>query len=630
MKKFFLSLSVLALGFMASCQQEELVNEASQTTSSLKVTASLEENTTSRTQLSPFDNGYKVWWSENDAIRVFGSEKGHAKYVVKGGINDVDGSFEFETGDDIWEGNDMFVGVYPHSEATTIEKSENGFKINTVIPTTQAFVAGSFGKDAYPMVAVSEDNDFAFKNIGSIIIVPLNGNAIIKSATLESTKQNIAGAATVTVEAGKWIPTVVDVTNGEKKVVIDCGEEGVILKEKEDTYFCFVMAPGTFEDEELTITFKDSHANSNNPIKLKARTYERSSSFTLKPRTYIPEIAEKTDLWIKAEAKAYANGERMIPAIDNLNFIGWVKDLASRDKDEICSLLKQGARQAALGNYKATYDILGGIPGFTKETKKFEYVGENIQPLQYSYTEYINTLLQEINDIDTADEFVAYINRLTIRYDGIEDELDNTLGTIGDLLGKYESVLNMIDILGILDSIKDINLTKLLLDYSADKDGIMYKFISKVFEYDMIINKVQEALTTVVEKYIEQEKAIIDKENVDSKEEAIALTKGLVIYEAQYDARMGIDKAINATNKENLENLNKGPWGIMKKIIAWEPCVKLFEECNITQVREALLTLCENVEWMISYERIGLVEYEVAPEDYVEEKHWWVRPYPEF
>ena len=232
--------------------------------------------------------------------------------------------------------------------------------------------------------------------------------------------------------------------------------------------------------------------------------------------------------------------------------------------------------------------------------------------------------MQEINDIDTADEFVAYINRLTIRYDGIEDELDNTLGTVGDLLGKYESVINMIDILGILDTIKGINLTKLLLDYSADKDGIIYKFISKVFEYDMIVNKAQEALTTVVEKYIEQEKATIDKENVDSKEEAIALTKGLVIYEAQYDARMGIEKAIYATNKENLENLNKGPWGIMKKIIAWEPCVKLFEECNITQVREALLTLCENVEWMISYERIGLVEYEVAPEDSVENKHWWV------
>ena len=58
MKKIFISLSMLALGFMASCQQEELVSESSQSKSSLEITASLEENIASRTQLSPSENGY--------------------------------------------------------------------------------------------------------------------------------------------------------------------------------------------------------------------------------------------------------------------------------------------------------------------------------------------------------------------------------------------------------------------------------------------------------------------------------------------------------------------------------------------------------------------------------------------
>lgn len=625
MKKVFISLSMLALGFMASCQQEELVNEASQSKSSLEITASLEENIASRTQLSPSENGYKVCWSENDAISVFGSANGHAKYIVTNGIGEENGSFTQEGDDEIWnEENKMFVGVYPHSTTTSIEKSDNGFKIRTVIPTTQAFAAGSVGKDALPMVSVSEDNDFAFKNVGSIIIVPLNGNAKIISATLESKKQNIAGAAIVTVnEADKWAPSV-DVTDGEKKVVIDCGE-GVELKE-ENTNFCFVMAPGTYEDEELSIKFTDAQYN-NFTIKFPAHTYKRSQSTTLLPKEYVAQATEKTDLWIKAIAPAYADAERMIPSIDNLNYIGWIKDLACQDKDELISKFKQAARQAALGNYKATYDILGGIPGFKKETKRFKFVGEDTQKLQFTYTQYLQSLMAEINEIDSADEFVVYLNKLSVRYEGIEHELDNTLGTIGDLFGKYESILDKLDIFNILQSIKDINITKLLLDYASDKDGLIYKTIDKLFEYDMFVNKAQEALTTIVKKYEELENSNIDKDNVNKKEDAIKLTLGIAIGEAQAKAANGIVDAIYAENKANLDNLNKGPWGILKKIIAWEPCVKYFEECNLTQVREVLLTLCENVELMISYEKVGITQYEYAKEDYTPEKQdelWWI------
>lgn len=625
MKKIFISLSMLALGFMASCQQEELVSESSQSKSSLEITASLEENIASRTQLSPSENGYKVCWSENDAISVLGSANGHAKYIVTNGVGEEKGSFTQEGDDEIWnEENEMFVGVYPHSTTTSIEKSDRGFKINTVIPTTQAFAAGSIGKDALPMVSVSEDNDFAFKNVGSIIIVPLNGNAKIISATLESKKQNIAGAAIVTVnEANNWTPSV-DVTNGEKKVVIDCGE-GVELKE-ENTNFCFVMAPGTYEDEELSIKFTDAHYN-NYTIEFPAHTYKRSGSTTLLPKTYVAQATEKTDLWIKAIAPAYADAERMIPSIDNLNYIGWIKNLACQDKDELISKFKQAARQAALGNYKATYDILGGIPGFKKETKRFKFVGEDTQKLQFTYTQYLQSLMAEINEIDSADEFVVYVNKLSVRYEGIEHELDNTLGTIGDLFGKYESILDKLDIFNILQSIKDINITKLLLDYACDKDGLIYKTIDKLFEYDMFVNKAQEALTKVVKKYEELENSNIDKENVNKKEDAIKLTLGIAIGEAQAKAANGIVDAIYAENKANLDNLNKGPWGILKKIIAWEPCVKYFEECNLTQVREVLLTLCENVELMISYEKVGITQYEYAKEDYTPEKQdelWWI------
>lgn len=302
MKKIFISLSMLALSLITSCQQEVLFNEASQTNSSLEIIATLEDDASSRTQLSPLEGDvYKVWWSEKDALSIFASEDAHSKYVVKKGVGTARGSFKWAGGDitagtENWTGgNEMFVGVYPHSETTTIEKSENCFKINTVIPTTQTFEAGSFGKDAFPMVAVSEDHDFAFKNVGTIIIVPLKGNAKIISATLESKKHKIAGETTVTVkEENKWIP-IADVTNGENKIVLSCGE-GVELEADKAKNFFFVLAPGTYEANDLSIKFTDvnkSHYEFVIPAKL---TYKRSHSTTFLEKTFEAQSNAKVNL----------------------------------------------------------------------------------------------------------------------------------------------------------------------------------------------------------------------------------------------------------------------------------------------------------------------------------------------
>lgn len=292
MKKILISLSMFALGFMTSCQQEELIHEASQTNSSIEITATLEDDASSRTQLSPLEGDvYKVWWSEKDALSIFASEDAHSKYVVKKGVGTARGSFKWAGGDitagtENWTGgNEMFVGVYPHSETTTIEKSENCFKINTAIPTEQTFAEGSYGKDVFPMVAVSEDHDFAFKNVGSIIIVPLKGETKIVSATLESKTKNIAGKATVTVkEENKWIPAT-DVTNGEKKVVVDCGE-GVELKADEAKNFFFVLAPGTYEADDLSVTFTDINKKCYEFVIPAKREYKRSYSLTFRDKVF--------------------------------------------------------------------------------------------------------------------------------------------------------------------------------------------------------------------------------------------------------------------------------------------------------------------------------------------------------
>ena len=643
---------MLALGFMASCQQEEVLGEASQLKAGLNFTATMEENTASRTELSPLENNtYKVWWSANDKVSVFASENTHAQFAVKDGVGSVRGTFS-EVGSTIkgtetWnDDTEMYVGVYPYAEGTTVAKNEKGFIVNTVIPTKQAFAVGSFAKDAYPMVAVSEDNDFAFKNVGTIIVLPLKGEHKIVKATLTSKNHNIAGNATITVAGNNWVPTA-DVTNGENAVVVDCGE-GVELKADKATNFYFVFAPGTYEAKDLSIKFTDAHYNYCEFVIPAELACKRSQSTTLPECTYEAQNVEKdVDLWVKADAVGFANAERVIPSVDNLNYIEWIKNLANLDKDETIAKIESAILNASLGDYKGVYDILGGLPGFVKETNAFKATGTYKMAVSYTMSDYITELTQEIADIDSADEFVEYVKKLSVKYEGFESTLDKGLGNVGDLLNKYVPSLNLGDILGnlggsrglldgilggldfsnILNTIKDVNLTKLLIDNIENKDGLVYKTVSKLFENPEFVKMMQKALVNAVKEVAKLDELAANLENVTSKEAAIELTKSLVIDEAQNDARLSVVAAIEAANKANLDNLNKGPWGLLKKVIAWEPCVNLFKENGLTKVHTALEELCEFTEGMISYEKVGETQFEVAKENYVEDVHYWVKKY---
>ena len=653
MKKAFISLSVLALGFMASCQQEEVLNETSQLKAGLNFTATFEENTESRTQLSSLENNtYKVLWSANDNVSVFASENTHAQYAVADGVGSTRGTFVPAGGNTIegtetWsDETEMYVGVYPYAEGTTVAKNEKGFTVNTVIPTKQAFAAGSFAKDAYPMVAVSEDHDFAFKNVGTIIVLPLKGEAKIVKATLTSKKHNIAGKATITVEGNNWAP-IADVTNGENAVVVDCGN-GVELKADEATKFYFVFAPGTYEAEDLSIKFTDAHYNYYEFVIPSERTYKRSQSTTFLEKTYEAQNVEKdAKIWIKADAAGFANAERVIPSVDNLNYIEWVKNLACLDKDETIAKIESAILNATLGDYKGVYDILGTLPGFVKDTRKFNAIGTYKMQVSYTMNDYLAELTAEIADIDSADEFVEYVKELSIKYQDFESTLDNGLGTVGDLLNQYLPSLNLGDILGslggsrgilddilggldfsnLLNSIKDINLTKLLIENIENKDGLVYKAVSKLFENPEFVKMMQEGLVKAVKEVAKLDELAANLENVASKEAAIEFTKNLVISEAQNEARLGVEAAIEAANKANLDKLNSGAWGLLKKVSAWEPCVNLFKEYGLTKVHTALEELCGFIEGMISYDRIDNTQFEVAKEDYVEGVHYWVIKY---
>ena len=441
MKKFLFLLTFLALGLITSCQKDDYLLEVAQPETNPVVKASLE--TAVRTQLDFVDGIYKTIWSANDAISFIYKGK-HYKYdLSEGGEGNVTADFEFNPFYGTISGsieseinNKLFIGVYPFSTETKVAQNDNDITIKTAIPAQQVYSPNSFGHEASPMVAVAPYvPDFSFKNLASCLALPLKGEGKIFYATLESKTQNIAGAAAATVvvndDYSMSLPTVTVTEDGVQKIILVCGENGVKLNAEEATDFFFVLAPGTYEANDLVVTFYDKLGNYFKTEITATNNFERSKVLKLKnARTFEIQGTEDIDLWLKALAPAYAQAERVIPSLNDVNIEEWIKGLANHN-DDIVTLIERVMLAASLGEYKKVYDILGGIPGFTKETRTFEVTGVAKREVIYDYVDYINDKIAEVNNIQNVDEFLEYINK-----NGL-DKYAEEFGTIGDWVEKF-------------------------------------------------------------------------------------------------------------------------------------------------------------------------------------------------
>lgn len=438
MKKIIFSF--IALGLMTSCLKEEAFTETHETTPDFKVTATINDTET-RTQLS---EDFKVLWSAGDAISYFNNGKHYRFILDEGGEGKVSASFSFDAIDGKVYGGieteitkDFYIGVYPFSENNKVSKSEDNIVISTVIPTSQEYALNSFGQNASPMVAVNlYTPDFSFKNVGSMLIMPLKGEGVITKATLSSKSKKIAGAVSVTAVANdNWIPTV-DVTAGDSTIVLTC-VEGVTLSEETATNFTFILAPGTYEANDLVIKFTDSYGNYFTTEITAANTFIRSKACVFGERIFEAQGTEELDLWIKAKASAYMTAERIIPSVSDVDVEGWVKNLKNQTNTK--ALIEEAITYITLKNYKAAYEVLGGVPGFVKDVKRFEANGTHIQKVDYAGASYLVSMLEGIESINDIQSLLDYLNEFEKVYEasGLKNKLDEELGSIADNFDAY-------------------------------------------------------------------------------------------------------------------------------------------------------------------------------------------------
>ncbi len=225
MKKLIYILSAVLL--VAACT-EKMAPEGAVTT----ICASLEQVVTK----SALD-GMAVVWSEGDQIKVYNATTPEGKiYTLTSGAGTSFGTFST---DDPVTGAGPYEAVYP---ADAVTGASGGRTV--ILPSTQNYVAGSFGSGANIALAQGSDPaNLPFRNAGGILRLTVRGEATIQSIeVLPRVSEALCGGFRLaTNPLSLQAPDVAfDLYD---PVTLDCGTSGVALTSKGVDFHIFLPAP---------------------------------------------------------------------------------------------------------------------------------------------------------------------------------------------------------------------------------------------------------------------------------------------------------------------------------------------------------------------------------------------------
>lgn len=204
MKRFLLLVGALFLLSSCTTEFDQLMNgsRADQAKQHTVFQASVEGCSMSETKVYA-DEQLRVLWNADDRISVFNKNTYNYQYVFTGDDGDTAGGFEEIPVSGLISGNsiDNIYAVYPYSKNT---KLDNDGVLTMLLPAEQKYKEKSFGIGANTMVAVTDDNFLAFKNVGGYLSFRLYGdNVKVKSLMIKGNNgEKIAGKAFITMPLG--------------------------------------------------------------------------------------------------------------------------------------------------------------------------------------------------------------------------------------------------------------------------------------------------------------------------------------------------------------------------------------------------------------------------------------------
>lgn len=274
---------IAVISALTSCQKHEVPFE------SKILTAKIEEVTQTKTNM---DYNNNICWSSGDQVIAFmNSSLGQKYQVTEESVGKTYAHFEVVSevnGNSLYAGTEWEHNIvyYPYSDDIEAEESGSDYVLNVILPSEQVYALESFGNGAMPMVAVSENNNFTFKNVCGGMKLQLKGTQKVTSIKIEG-KDNeiISGAATVTAYTdSETKPEIIMSQNASTSVTLTCNS-GVQLNESTATEFIIAIPPVCFS-HGFTVTVVDSN-NQNYTIQTEKVNEVLRSSLLVMPEISI-------------------------------------------------------------------------------------------------------------------------------------------------------------------------------------------------------------------------------------------------------------------------------------------------------------------------------------------------------
>lgn len=242
---YSLFLLLVIMPIYVGCMREEPTTDLLESEKMQRITAWMEGHGKTKTFLSPLTDGmYYPLWEEDDTIGVFSGGSIHSTpfFLVKG-EGTARGVFEgpLTTGETVC--------LFPYEENSECVSD----KLFFTLPSEQWYREESYGPRCFPMVAVSDGEDVHFKNLCSIIRLPIKGSGFIKSITVKTQDKVLAGRAYVSLSQLDS-PSVHLLGDGQNCITLFCNS---VLSQSTPKTFHIVVPSQVYDDLTIEIELLD-------------------------------------------------------------------------------------------------------------------------------------------------------------------------------------------------------------------------------------------------------------------------------------------------------------------------------------------------------------------------------------
>ncbi len=281
MKKIYFGMFVATMAMLSACQPKSEEFAAPSGPGTIQFSASIGADTKTYMEYDANSQVYKNYWEQTDALDIISYVNGEPSSLKAAYLIDGAGTTQATFASEVKPG-DHYVAYYG------FRKILEDDSIAARIPTRQRLnlntegelISDSYPKYYYPMYAESDDTNFEFKNLASILKIEVSGNAYLESINIASNSADVLMSGFFTVD-------MTDDGLVQTQMIADstaCNYISFDVKKwlsEDETTNCYVVLPSQTYTGGLTITFTGT-AGTMTKVYNQDLTFERSQIRTIR------------------------------------------------------------------------------------------------------------------------------------------------------------------------------------------------------------------------------------------------------------------------------------------------------------------------------------------------------------